>query len=52
MKAWALTLTEVAVMGAVYWGFSWLLGSEAKLSGWIMSVAALALLRTNQKETN
>lgn len=54
MRAWILTLIDVAVVGASYWFFNWLFGGEPTLDGFALAVAIIALLTATRLkgETN
>lgn len=51
MKAWILTLIDVAIAGAAYWFFNWLFGGEPTLDGFALGVAIIALLDVKRLKT-
>ena len=51
MKAWGLTLIDVAVVGVAYWFFNWLFGDEPTLDGFALAVAIIALLGVTRLKT-
>jgi hypothetical protein len=44
MKAWILTLIDIAGICAAYFGFCWLFGGEPTTGGFALGVAIIALL--------
>jgi hypothetical protein len=44
MRAWVLTIIDVAFVCAAYWFFCWLSGDEPTLGGFAFAVAIIALL--------
>jgi len=48
MRAWILTLIDVALVSAAYWGMCWLFGDEPTIGGYALAIAIIALLNTKR----
>ena len=51
MRAWILTIIDVAIVCAAYWGVCRLFGDEPTLGGYAFAVATLALLGVSRLKT-
>jgi hypothetical protein len=51
MRAWILTLIDIAGICAAYFGFCWLFGDEPTIGGYALAVAIIALLGVTRLKT-
>jgi hypothetical protein len=51
MRAWILTLIDIAMVCAAYWFFCWLFDDEPTIGGYALAVASIALLGANRPKT-